>query len=473
MNPPLILRDVEVAGRAGLDVRLEHGRIAAIGARLPRGGQEIDGQGGALIPGLADHHIHLFALAAQRDSVTLGGVDGPDSFRLRIKAATAARPDGAWVRVTGYHERMAGDLTRAALDAIAPSHRLRVQHQTGSLWVLNSLALAAVESADAPPSLERGPDGAPTGRLWRGDAWLRTRIGADPPPLAPLGRQLAAYGITHLTDASVTTDADAAARLADAHRAGELPQRLTLMSGGALDAPADGAFAVGPVKVLLDDHALPEFDDFTLRIARARRWGRAVAVHCVTAGELALTLAAFEAAGAHPGDRIEHGGVIPAAAIAQIRALGLTVVTQPAFVRERGDRYLAEVDPAEQPDLWRCASLLATGVPVASSSDAPYASPDPWTGIAAAIDRTTSGGATLGASERILADAALALYLGAPTAPGGPATRTEVGMIADLCLLGAPLRDVLAAPGAEHVNATFIGGGLVYDTASMRPASAG
>jgi predicted amidohydrolase YtcJ len=461
----LVLRDVEVEGRGGLDVRLERGRIAAIGARLPAGGKEIDGRGGALIPGLADHHIHLFALAAQRDSVTLDGVHDPASLRLRIKSAVVGKPDGAWVRATGYHERMAGELTRAALDQIAPRHRLRVQHQSGALWVLNGLALAAVESADAPPSLERGPDGAPTGRIWRGDAWLRTRIGAEPPPLAPLGRQLAAYGITSLTDASVTTDADAAARLADARRAGDLPQRLTLMSGGPLQSPADGAFAVGPVKVLLDDHALPEFDDFTRRIAQARRWGRGVAVHCVTAGELALTLAAFEAAGARPGDRIEHGGVIPGAAIAQIHALGLTVVTQPAFVRERGDRYLAEVDPAEQPDLWRCASLMAAGVPVASSSDAPYASPDPWAGIAAAVDRATSAGAPLGAAERVSAATALALHLGEPAAPGGPIRRVEAGAAADLCLLGAPLREVLAAPSAEQVRATFGAGRLIHDAA--------
>lgn len=454
----LTLRDVEVEGRAGLDVRLEDGRIAAVGARLPGRGADLDGRGGALIPGLIDHHIHLFATAAQRDSVALDGVGDAAALRTRMEAAAAARPLGAWVRATGYHERMAGELTRRALDAVAPRHPLRVQHQTGSLWVLNSLALAAVGADAGPDCVERGADGAPTGRIWRGDGWLRTRLGDEPPPLAPLGRQLAAYGITGVTDASVTTDAGAAARLADAHRAGDLPQRLTLMSGGALEAPADGAFAVGPVKVLLDDHALPDFDDFTHRIGQARRWGRGVAVHCVTAGELALTLAAFEAAGAAAGDRIEHGGVIPAAAIAQIRALGLTVVTQPAFVRERGERYRAEVDPAEQPDLWRCASLLAAGVPVASSSDAPYASPDPWAAIAAAVERKTVGGATLGAGERVSAAAALALYLGDPAAPGCAMRRVKVGAPADLCLLGAPLREVLAAPGAEHVSATFVAG---------------
>jgi predicted amidohydrolase YtcJ len=452
MSGGLVIRNVALQGRSGVDVRLEGGRIARIGVGL-RGGEEIDGQGGALIPGLCDHHIHLFALAARADSVTLEGVSCAEEVAARIRAATVTRPVGAWVRVLGYHESTAGELTRAVLDALAPAHRLRVQHQTGSLWVLNSAALAALGEGDDPPGLERE-----SGRLWRGDPWLRSRRGAEAPPFAPVGRRLASYGITALTDASVGTDAGAAARLAAAHRAGELPQRLTLMSGGALEAPADGAFGVGPVKVLLDDHALPEFDDFIGRIGRARAWRRRVAVHCVTAAELALTLAAFEAAGAEPGDRIEHGGVIPAEAIVQVRRLGLTVVTQPAFVRERGDRYLADVVPAEQDDLYRCASLIGAGVPVAGSSDAPYASPDPWAGIASAVERRTLAGLALGAGEGIAAERALAMYLGQPDDPGGPPRRVETGAAADLCLLKAPLAEALRTPSAELVAATWIGG---------------
>jgi len=452
----LVIRNVEVEGRAGLDVRIEGGRIAEIGAGLSAA-DALDGRGGALIPGLCDHHIHLFGLAARADSVTLEGVATPAGFAARIAEATAARPPGAWVRVLGYHESLAGELTRDELDVLAPRHRLRVQHQTGSLWILNSLAIAALGEGEDPASFERD-----AGRVWRGDAWLRSRIGAEPPPLAPIGRQLASYGVTALTDASVTTDADAAGRLAQAHRDGALPQRLMLMSGGPLEAPADGAFAVGPLKVLLDDHALPDLDDFIGRIGRARAWGRAVAVHCVTAGELALTLAAFGAAGPRPGDRIEHGGVIPAEAIGQLRAMGLTVVTQSAFIRERGDRYAAEVDPAEQGDLYRCGSLLAAGVPVAGSSDAPYASPDPWQGIAAAADRRTLGGRVLGPGERIGAGRALEMYLSAPADPGGPPRRVAVGAPADLCLLEAPVADVLAAPDAHLVAATLVGGEVVF-----------
>lgn len=332
-----VIRDVEVEGCAGLDVRIADGQVAEIGAGLARGGDVLDGRGGALIPGLVDHHIHLFALAAQAESVTLDGVATASSFRSCIETALSARPPGRWLRVTGYHEAMAGELSRETLDAIAPRHPIRVQHQTGSLWVLNSLALAAVGAGAATsPSVERDGAGRPTGRIWRGDAWLRERLAGAPPSLAAVGAQLAAFGITAVTDASVTTDADAATRLAEAHRAGELPQRLTLMSGGALEPPVDGAFAVGPLKVLLDDHDLPPLDDFIARIGQARAWRRAVATHCVTAAELALTLAALQTAGARPGDRIEHGGVIPAEAVAVIRELGLTVVTQPAFVLERG-----------------------------------------------------------------------------------------------------------------------------------------
>ena len=39
--------------------------------------------------------------------------------------------------------------------------------------------------------------------------------------------------------------------------------------------------------------------------------GRPVAVHCVTAAQLVVTIAALRAAGSHPLDRIEHAAVVP------------------------------------------------------------------------------------------------------------------------------------------------------------------
>jgi predicted amidohydrolase YtcJ len=465
-SPPLMIRNVEVGGRTGQDVRVVGGRIAEIGPGLPGVDVELDGAGGALIPGLIDHHIHLLGTAAQVDSVQLDNVRDEVDLAGRLTTALEGWARGAWVRATGYHEAVAGTLTREQLDHISPTHPIRVQHRSGALWMLNSAALDLVVEADLPDCVERDAAGRLTGRIWRGDAWLRARIGDTPPPLAPIGAQLAACGVTGVADASVTTGVGTATLIAAARASGDLPQRVMLMSGGALDPPRDDGVRVGPVKILLDEHDLPDIDDLVARIIQARSWGRRVAVHCVTAVELALTLAAFETAGAQAGDRIEHGGVIPEPAITAIVALGLTVVTQPGFIFDRGDRYLAEVEPSDHADLYRCASLLAAGVPVAASSDAPYSNLDPWVGLRAAMSRRTRGGQRVAVDERVGAEAALALYLGDFDRPGGPARRVAAGAAADLCLLAVPLAEALTAPDAGLVAATFVAGRMVFDATS-------
>ncbi|MBI1197025.1 MAG: amidohydrolase family protein [Phenylobacterium sp.] len=467
----MILRDVEVAGRGGLDVRIEGGRVAAIGPRLAGRGAELDGRGGALIPGLIDHHIHILATAARADSVALETARGLADVAARIGAAAARRPAGAWIRAVGYHEGAEPLLDAMALDRMAPRHPLRVQHRSGSLWILNSRALGAVLRGEpAPACVERGDDGRPTGRIWRGDAWLGERLGRTPPPLAPLGARLAAYGVTGLTDTSANTDAEAAAILAAAHANGDLPQRLMLMSGGDLEPPP--GVRLGPVKVLLDEARLPDLDALVARIAEARDWGRGVAMHCATATELAFALAAFEAAGARPGDRIEHGSVIAPEAVPQIARLGLTVVTQPGFVAERGDRYLAEVPVGDHDNLYRLASLKRAGVRLAASSDAPYGEPDPWTAMRAAVSRRTASGAAVGEGETLAPAAALSLYLGGFARPGGRRRRVAVGARADLCLLSVPRAEALRMLDTELVAATLVDGRVVFERAAGRAVAA-
>lgn len=460
MNAGRLIRNAEIGGRAGLDLRLHEGRIVEIGSALA-GEEAFDARGGAVLPGLADHHIHLLALAARMESVALDDATGPDDLSARIGAATAQSPKGAWVRAVGYHERIAGDLDRAALDLLAPDHRLRVQHQSGKLWALNSAALEAVLHEGAPDCVERDAHGVPTGRIWRGDAWLGARIGRRAPDLRGVGRELLALGVTAVTDASATTDDEAAILLAQARRSGALPQRLRLMSAGAIAPSTDDAFAAGEVKVLLDEDDLPALDALLSRIESAREWGRGVAFHCVSAAELAFALAALEAAGRPAGARIEHGSVIPAGMIARLRDIGATVVTQPVLIADRGDRYLADMPREEHCDLYRVRSLAAAGVAVAASSDAPYGSPDPWRAIAAAASRETMRGARVAPDEAVAPVAALDLYLGALAAPASP-RRVEVGAVADLCVLRAPLAEALGAPSKAAVAATFIGGEALY-----------
>jgi predicted amidohydrolase YtcJ len=463
----LVLRQVEVAG-AVVDVRVSGGVIADLGPDLQPlpGAAVIDGGGGALLPGLHDHHIHLLATAAMARSVRVGPGDVGDRAGL---AATLHRADqthgqGRWLRAVGYHESVAGDLDRAALDALVPNRPTRVQDRSGARWTLNSAAITALGLDDHSRSeLERDASGRLTGRLHRGDDWLRTLLPEEPEPdLAALGRQLAGVGVTGVTDATPYTTVAALEPLQRAAADGSLPQQVWITGGpalAALDQP-DGLH-LGPVKLIIDDDSYPALDELVGWITSAHAHGRNVAVHCVTRTAIVLALVAWDAAGSRAGDRVEHGSVIPPAQVADIVRHQLTVVTQPGFVAERGDDYLREVDADDLPYLYPCRSLLDAGAMVAGSTDAPYTEPDPWRAMRAATMRRARSGAALGSDEVISSPRALELFLGDPRAPGGPPRRVEVGARADLCLLDRPLADALAAPDEVRVAHTVIGGSPV------------
>jgi predicted amidohydrolase YtcJ len=370
------------------------------------------------------------------------------------------------VRAIGYHESVAGSLDRTAVDGLLANRPVRIQHRSGELWVLNSAGIDALGvGRDAPAGVERDAAGVPTGRLWRLDGWLRTRIPIEEPDLGRFSRDAAAAGVTGFTDAGPDTsqaDADSlAARVGD----GTIMQRLCLLGPVDLDPPAGGdagvpATKVLATKVLLDDARLPSLGELIDQVTRSHARGRPVAVHCVTRVQLVLTVAALEAALPAPGDRIEHASVVPAELVGALRGLGVTVVTQPNFVAERGDTYLAEVDAADQSGLYRIGSLRTAGVPVAAGTDAPFGGADVWAAMRAAVHRLTPSGRVLGAVERVPPDAAAAMFTGEAGMPAR-ARRVAVGHAADLCLLRVPIREALRELDAELVAATVIGGRVI------------
>lgn len=468
MNPPVLLRDVEVQG-AAVDVRLHHGVVAAIGPGLRPSAADtvIHGGGGALLPGLHDHHLHLLACAAAAESVAAGPPEVEDRASLGrvLHEADGRLAPGAWLRAVGYHEAVAGDLDRHGLDALSPPRPVRLQHRSGARWTLNSLAIDRLALAEhAHPGIERDSAGGPTGRVHRADDLLAGLIEADPPELAPLGARLATYGVIGVTDATPYRRRSELAALAEAVRTGALPQRVTVTGGiDLLGVDLPEGLGRGPVKVIIDDGAYPALVTLASDIALAHAAGRPVAIHCVTRPAAVLALAAWDEAGTHRGDRMEHGSVLAPEQVAHLARHGITVVTQPGFIAERGDDYQREVDADDQDHLYRCASLLAAGVPVGGSTDAPYTHADPWRAMRAAVDRRTRHAVALGPAERISARAALGLFLGASDHPGGAERTVAVGHPADLCLLRVPLATALAQLTAENVAATVCAGQVIYE----------
>ena len=176
-----------------------------------------------------------------------------------------------------------------------------------------------------------------------------------------------------------------------------------------------------------------------------------------------LALAALDEAGARPGDRIEHAAVADADLTAGLARRGLTVVTQPGFVAERGDEYLVDVDIADRPHLYPCRSFLEAGIAVGGSTDAPFTAADPWRAMRAAVERCTPAGVVLGAHETITPAQALALFLAPLDDPGGPPRQVRPGVSADLCLLDRPLARQLAQPDAASVRLTLHAGQITHE----------
>lgn len=431
----LLIKRTELDGRAA-DVRVRAGLVAEIGGLRPEGGElVIDARGGALLPGLHDHHLHLLSLAAAAGSVRCGP---PEVTDLDGLARVLRAAPGAWVRGIGYHESVAGILDRHTLDRLAADRPVRVQHRGGALWMLNTRALTELGL------LATRDDG----RLWRDDALLRERLGAQPPPdLAAVGRRLASLGITGVTDATPELSDDAVRLLTG----GALPQRLHLL-GLEGDVSPGPRVTIGPWKILPPDHEPPDFGALLAEVKRVHATGRPVAIHAVTRESAVLALVVLDQAGILPGDRIEHAAVVGRDLLPVLARLGPVVVTQPGLAAERAQQYRQDVPEADHEDLYRYASLLDAGIRVAPSSDAPFASEDPWRVIAAAATRD------LAPEERITPRRALDGLLTPLDDPGGTPRRVTVGAAADLCLLRVPLAEALSSPDAGVVAVTICGG---------------
>ena len=444
------------------------GRVLALGGRrelrhLAHAGTErVDCRGATVLPGLIDAHLHLFALAARRVNLDCSPYDDADTLLAAVRARATTLPPGAWVRGEGLDEARLGRVpTAPELERAAGGRPVRLRHRSRHASVLSTSALRLLGAS--------GGTGVVAGR----EDDLARLVGplsaaAVDDALAAVARELAALGLTTIADATPRTlrGLEPLRRVA---AAGRFPLRVAAMRpvGTHAWAPVGRLFPAA-MKVMVEETGgglRPSATLLARRIRRAAASGGQVAVHCVGAATLVAALAAFAAV--PPAERrgrrhrLEHVGECPPALVASIAALGLTVVTNPAFVRCRGDVYLEETTPAAHGWLYRAATLARAGIALAGASDAPVAPPSPWIGIAAARSRRTAAGAVLGGRERLGAAAALGLF----TTGAARALRTDAlgrlaaGRPGDLVVVAPdPLRASVDEVAAMEVRLTLVGG---------------
>jgi predicted amidohydrolase YtcJ len=418
--------------------------------------------GAVAVPGFVDHHLHLFATAATRLSVDLGPAVAGDVESLVAALAAAAEgvPAGEWIRAWGYDAAFLAegrDPTGAELDRATGRHPVVLRDRTGHVSVLNSAARALL-----------GGELSADGVLVDAEAVLAAVPSAPPvafaAAVAAVSADLAAAGVTAITDATVTNSVADVEQFAALSRSGALRQRSELLAGdGELAAfraaglPFGGALegvAIGHAKSYVTEATTrAELAD---RAAAAAALGWPVALHVLGLVEADVAIETLATAPPPAGarHRIEHLALSLPEHVRALAALPVTVVTNPGFLAERGPKYRRELSREERAWLYRARSLVAAGIEVRGGTDAPVAAAEPLRAIAAAVGRRDEFG-VIGAAETIDPAAAMALFSGGHAA-------LERG---DVTVLG---RDPISSSDAiaeTPVLATFVGGRLVHAAA--------
>ena len=459
-GPEIILTNARVHGAdTGVSaVAIANGVITATGPDIEvlkyRGANTeiIDCKDRALIPGIVDDHLHLFAAAAARMAADCRPAATPTVGSV-LSALRESRPrrDG-WIRGYGYDDSPLGlgrHLTRHDLDAVERERPVRVEHRSGHACVMNGAGLAAAgigrETPDPPGgTIARDAHGEPTGLLLDMESWLRQRIGTRVDAgefrsaLGDLGDALLRYGITGVTDAGADNGIDRWRAFEELLAEGAIPLRVTMMVGagqldelrragfGFGDLSADGLLTLGPAKIMLtvsSGNMLPDFDTLCRIIAGAHDVGFPVAIHAVEReAVVASALALMEHPAPIGNDRIEHCGECPPDVAELVAASGARVVTNTGFLHYDGERYRETVESDLLPHLYPAGALDALAVGVSLGSDAPVVEPNPWAAMAAAVERRTAEGHALGGAGLPSVAHALSKHAGSHRiAPGQPA----------------------------------------------------
>jgi predicted amidohydrolase YtcJ len=216
---------------------IENGKITAVGSTsdvMELAGPDtrmIDAQGGTVLPGFIDSHVHLFGGSVELDCLNLYGVEGLDAMREAILPYAEANPEDRLVFCVMADYDILGTgrtLTRHDLDSIlndrplamfAPDHHT-VWANTAALEVAGLLQGGDV---DAGSEIVMGDDGLANGELLEPGAYgpildltrhggremLGLTTGKDPePPANPEMREMdktvIARGLAHCAAQGIT-----------------------------------------------------------------------------------------------------------------------------------------------------------------------------------------------------------------------------------------------------------------------------
>ena len=427
---------------------------ADVAAYVGPGTEVVDLDGGVVMPGFQDAHVHPVQAGIERLRCDLSELERREDYLTAVRAYVEAHPDRPWVLGGGWSMPAFGPTgpQAADLDALLGDRPVFLPNRDHhGAWVSSSaLRLAGVDrSTPDPPDgrIERDADGHPTGTLHEGAMKLVQRVvppsseGEHDEGLRVAQKHLHSLGVTAWQDAILgvyagngdpasaylraVDDGTLTARVRGAlwwersegleqvERLVERRQRFTRgrLSAGSVKIMQDGVvenYTAGMSAPYHDGCGQPTsnaglsfLDPVLLGAAVTRLDAEGFSVHVHAIGDRAVreTLDAFEAARAANGrtanrHHVAHLQVVAPADRPRFAELDVTANIQALWaVRDEAmtEMTLPYLDGELAGWQYPFGSLAAAGARLAAGSDWPVSSPDPLAALHVAVNRVEHG----------------------------------------------------------------------------------
>jgi predicted amidohydrolase YtcJ len=471
-----------------------------------------------VMPGFNDAHVHVGGAARDKLNLALNGAASMAEIQKLVKEAAATHKPGEWILGSGWDQTRWPDQKfpgRLQLDEAAPQNPVYLEHVSGHIAVVNSLALKHAEITKDTPDppggqIERFADGEPTGLLKEDPAqemvWERV-----PDPSAAERRrgiemvleELGRNGVTSVQDFSQWEDFLVYINLKEEKKltvritewlpfilsTDELQNRRAQggttdpwLRTGALKGFLDGALGTRTAALLepySDDPStsgIPRLDPGKLKTMAIERdkLGFQLAFHAIGDKANRLALDTFESvARVNPPrdrrDRIEHAQVVASQDMPRFGELQVIASMQPSH--ETNDSRWAElrIGPERAKGAYAWNSLEKAGAKLAFGTDYDVEPINPMRGLYACVTREALTGGPAGGwepQEKLpLPDCIRAYTSGSAYAEfmDGKKGELKVGEFADFVILS---RDLTKVPPKDFLTTdvlqTVVGGRTVY-----------
>ncbi|MDF2921188.1 MAG: hydrolase [Paenibacillaceae bacterium] len=507
-----------------VSVYCENGIIRAVGTDEELGlllagkaPERVNLDGGYVLPGLADCHMHLSMQGMKLAALDFSGAASKDEMLRLLRERAERTPPGEWILGLNWNENAFYPPvapTRDELDGITDRHPVLLTRVCYHSWLANTEAYrrAGVEenAADFPSgTYGRDREGRLNGRIYE-DAGLPFQQAVPKPDYGEKKaciRRAAEYALSlgltaaHTDDLRYLDDLDTLLRihrelreegvLLRTHQLVYHPHLPEASALGLRGGSGDEWLRLGGAKVFADGVlggrtawlSEPYGDEpgncgfpihtreaFAAIVREARQAGFPVAVHAIGDAAADLVLAELErqplSEVAGLPDRLIHVPVLREAQLARMSRLRLAADIQPPFVAAD---YPWVRERLGQRDVHRYAwrTLLSAGIPCGGSSDAPIEPLSPLYGLYTAVTRRkpgeTHGGYEPG--EKISLAEAVRLYTyGSAQTAGEERERGLLapGYAADLTVVDRPFAEDPEEWLHMKVRRTIVNGRLAY-----------